>query len=135
MRSGESMPAHSQGINAAFINQNATKIFTKVAESMTGQLQESNEIIQAHGLTSKAIVYIRIRWIWLSLSVVVELAGVFLVVVTIFSNRRGNRVPLWKSSSAALLFHSVESEGSMSSEFKGPEELQCQVKSLKARLD
>lgn len=135
MLEGESMPAYTQGITAALINQNATTIFTKVAESMTSQLQESNTGILAHGLTSKAIVYIRIRWIWMSLPLAVDIAGVALLALTIFSSRRGNGVPLWKSSPAALLFHSVDSEGSMSSYIKGPEELKSRVKSLKVRLE
>lgn len=135
MLEGESMPPYTQGITAAFTNQNATTIFTKVAESMTGYLQESKTSILAPGLTSKAVVYIRVRWIWLALPLIVELAGAALLVVTIFSSRRGEKVPLWKSSSAALLFHRVGSDGSMSSEFKGPEELNGRVKRLKARLE
>ncbi|CZT46868.1 uncharacterized protein RSE6_07372 [Rhynchosporium secalis] len=131
---GESLPVYTQGVTGAFAHQNVTAVFIKVAESMTGQLQQSNTIL-GYGMTADtSVVYIHIRWTWLLLPIFVEIAGAALLVATIFSSRRSRNVPLWKSSPAALLFHSVFPDGLIASELKGPAELNRRVRDLKIRL-
>ncbi|CZS95500.1 uncharacterized protein RCO7_05700 [Rhynchosporium graminicola] len=124
----------TQGVTGAFAHQNVTAVFIKVAESMTGQLQQSNTIL-GYGMTADtSVVYIHIRWTWLLLPIFVEIAGAALLVSTIFSSRRSRNVHLWKSSPAALLFHSVFPDGLIVSELKGPAELNRRVRDLKIRL-
>ncbi|KAL2063693.1 hypothetical protein VTL71DRAFT_5498 [Oculimacula yallundae] len=135
MLNGESLPTYTQGVTGAFTNQNATAIFTNVAESMTEYLQQTRTRVLAHGTTSEAIVIIRVRWIWMALPLLVEVAGAVLLAGTILSSRRSKQVPLWKSSPTALLFHGVFPDGLMSSDLKGPEELNRRVQSLKVRLE
>ncbi|KIX98285.1 uncharacterized protein Z520_05586 [Fonsecaea multimorphosa CBS 102226] len=51
--------------------------------------------------------FVAVRWIWLSLPLGLNVLGlVFLLVTAIYTRR--NKVPLWKSSAFALLYHGLE---------------------------
>lgn len=138
MMAGESQPAYTQGLTSAFLNKDATEIgaiFDRLAKSMTNQLQQGATSQLAHSLTSHPIVYIRVRWEWLSLPLAIQLSGGVLLLATMFRSRRGNRVALWKSSPTALLYHRIDSDGVVGSGLKGPEVLDKLERSVEARLE
>lgn len=56
-------------------------------------------------------LHVAVRWVWLTLPVLVTLFTGFLLVITIFESHR-QRVGIWKDSSLALLLHSELQPGS-----------------------
>lgn len=70
---------------------------------------DSRYISAAYGVAYTDKVFVRVRWSWLSLPIALNALGlIFLVTTAIYSKRR--RVPLWKSSAFALLYHGFEEQ-------------------------
>lgn len=109
-------------------------IFDQVTSSMTSQLlRRGGELAQ--GLTSQDVVYIRVRWVWLILPLVVQFLGGVALVVTIIGRERTKNVPLWKSSTLAVLYHSVDEHGALVACVKDPGQLDKIGKTVQAVLD
>ncbi|KAL7943427.1 hypothetical protein V8C42DRAFT_354219 [Trichoderma barbatum] len=111
-----------------------SQIFDRITTSMTSQLLQSGGEI-AQGLTSQIVVYIRVRWVWLILPLVVQFLGGIALVVTIIGRKRTKNVPLWKASTLAVLYHSVDENGVLVTRVKDPRQLEEIGGTVKAVLD
>lgn len=61
----------------------------------------------ALGKASLPEVRVRVRWQWIALPALLELATVIMFLSTVFYNRH-IRVPIWKSSLLAICYHEIE---------------------------
>lgn len=68
-------------------------------------LETSNETVS--GYANSMETYVRVRWQWMILPVVLELSSCVLLISTIFHSRR-KKIPTWKSSILAIIYHEVE---------------------------
>lgn len=130
---------YSPGSAAVFRNTNNTVeavsgIFDNIARSMTEQLRQGSTMRLAQGLTSQAVVFIRVRWVWLILPLIVQLLGGIVLAVTVIGRKRTKNTPLWKASSVAVLYHSVNKNGILKTDVKDPEELEQIGQRVRARL-
>lgn len=61
-----------------------------------------------HGTSFTTQAYVQVRWSWLILPLCLTLAAIVLLAVSIFSRGQSGRTEPYKTSSLALLFHSLE---------------------------
>ncbi len=110
---------HNEGMGdlSVFLgNNNATaliigergleSVMSSVAASLT-QLTHSNNGEQVNGEVLSAQTFVDVRWAWLTLPIVLEVVGIFVLVKTTRLTRR-HKAGLWKSSILALLFHGLD---------------------------
>lgn len=101
-----SRPATSMlqyGLNAS---SNITATMDRVATAMTNTLRDiSNLTVQ--GLSGSMELYVRISWPWLALPVLSVILETILLISVITVTRR-HRLPIWKTSELALLFHGLD---------------------------
>jgi hypothetical protein len=88
-------------------NGNVTKIAESIALSMSDYIRNGPNSTEAHGIAHHDETFIHVQWAWLILPISLVLASIVLLVGSIILNRQHKTV-LWKSSSLALLFHSLE---------------------------
>lgn len=136
----EPMPDYAQGITAAMPNPDSRDIigmFESMATSMTNQLRlESSNNSTARGLSAKSVIVIRVQWAWLILPFTVVISSIIFLIVVIICSQRTRGVRLWKSSSTALLFHSIsQSGGTLDAKVSNPAELGKIVKTSKVKLE
>jgi hypothetical protein len=107
-----------------------------MAISMTDQLRSSNNL-EASGLTIESVIYVQVRWGWMSLPLFVPLVAVLLLMFTITVSFIDGR-PLWKSSGTAMLFHQLTPTGSetevLRSNLRSLEQLQSLTKRTRTVL-
>lgn len=96
--------------------------FKKMAASMTDYVRRGPNARSADGERLESEPFVSIRWGYFVTPIVTEFLGVALAVLTIFNNRKSRGVPLWKSSTLAVLACRVD---------KGSGELQSEVKDIK----
>lgn len=133
---GEDVPTYSDGIATALgrLSTNLTTIFENIAGSMTNELR-SRYNTTAYGLTATTVVVVHVRWAWLVPPAVVVLASAVVLVAGMYGSRAKADVAIWKTSSTALLFHSVSlSDETMRAEFESPEQLKERIKDKKVKL-
>lgn len=133
---GEDTPVYAQGITAALRDpqKNITALFTSMATAMTDQLRSGYDVT-ADGLSAQSVVLVRVQWAWLALPSFVVFASTVFLLAEMVQSRRGRGISLWKSSSTALLFHSVSSDMStLTTWLRGPEQLRKVVEDTRVRL-
>lgn len=77
--------------------------FNKMATAMTDYLRYGPNTQSAHGEVIQSEAFVSIRWWYFVVPVVTEALAILFAILTIFSNRQSRRVPLWKSSTLAVL--------------------------------
>ena len=101
-----SRPATSMlqyGLNAS---SNITATMDRVATAMTNTLRDTSNLT-VQGLSGSMELYVRISWPWLALPVLsVILESVLLI--SVIKVTRKHRLPIWKTSELALLFHGLD---------------------------
>ncbi|KAF7541034.1 hypothetical protein G7054_g953 [Neopestalotiopsis clavispora] len=107
--SGESRPSESTGMGDVMRKGDVPTLFKNMADSMTEQLR-SGYNITAEGFTVESVVFVQVRWQWLSLPVFVLVAAACQLGYTMVSCQIDQR-PLWKSSVVAVLFHEISGGG------------------------
>lgn len=80
---------------------NFTHTFATIARSMTNALRRGSGDT-ASGNTGRLHIVARVNWPWITLPVVVVLAGLAQLVLSVWSTRTTN-APIWKSSSLPVL--------------------------------
>lgn len=108
--------------------------FDNIALSLTDLIRQSSTKQLAQGLTSQAVVYIRVRWRWLILPLAVHFLGGIALVGTVIGRQQTRDVPLWKGSALAVLYHSVDKDGVLAARVKDLEELE-KVKPIQVMLE
>ncbi|KAI0401713.1 hypothetical protein F4802DRAFT_420117 [Xylaria palmicola] len=124
------------GTGAAFLNTDVSPVFSALAESMTDYLRSLSKgpnVELAYGASVEPVVFVRIRWEWLILPIVEELAAFIFVICVIVSNRR-HGVPGWKSSALAVLAHNLDDHNILVTKFRGPGELEKEANNVVAQL-
>ncbi|KAL4861648.1 hypothetical protein BDV12DRAFT_179942 [Aspergillus spectabilis] len=92
------------GLAAALIGTaNLTARFDSMATAMTESLRYGRDALTAYGETVVGEPFVSIRWGYFVVPIVTEGVAVLFAVASILSNRRSRQVPLWKSSSLAVL--------------------------------
>ncbi|KAF4769302.1 hypothetical protein N7455_008745 [Penicillium solitum] len=77
--------------------------FNQMATAMTNYLRYGPNTQSAHGEEIQSEAFVFIRWWYFVVPVVTEGLAILFAILSIFSNRRSHRVPLWKSSTLAVL--------------------------------
>ena len=100
---GISMNIIQNGFNAS---TNIPKTMDRVARAMTNRLRDmSNLTVQ--GQSGSMQLYIRVSWWWLLLPTLTVVFGTILLI-SVMTITRKHKLPIWKTSELALLFHGVD---------------------------
>ncbi|OOQ88061.1 hypothetical protein PEBR_14787 [Penicillium brasilianum] len=84
------------------------KIMSNVAASLTKlQLEKTNRTFS--GTAHNSEVFVKVKWEWMILPGCLVLAGSLFFIATMVVNRKA-RMPLWKSSALASLYHGLEKQ-------------------------
>ena len=79
-----------------------------MAAAMTDYLRNGPNMLSATGDRVEIFPFVAIRWGYFVVPIVTETLAVLFAVLTVLSNRKSKRVPLWKSSSLAVLACQVD---------------------------
>ncbi|KAL3477016.1 hypothetical protein BJX99DRAFT_270171 [Aspergillus californicus] len=112
----ESQTIVTEWVDGSFFNENLglaaalsgdvdiNERFDKMATTMTDYLRSGSPNSQlATGETVNSEAYVSIRWLYFIVPIATEVFAIVFAALTIFSNRKSRRVPLWKSSTLAVL--------------------------------
>jgi hypothetical protein len=77
--------------------------FNQMATAMTTYLRYGPNTQSAHGEVIRSEPFVSIRWGYFIVPIVTEGFAILFTILSIFSNRRSRRVPVWKSSTLAVL--------------------------------
>ncbi|KAF4822629.1 hypothetical protein CGCSCA5_v002585 [Colletotrichum siamense] len=92
------------GVSAALAGDiDIEKRFEQMAVSMTDYLRSGPNMQLALGEKIDNVPFVSIRWWFFAGPAAIEAFALLFAVLTIFSNRKNSRVPLWKSSALAVL--------------------------------
>lgn len=133
---GESPASYSAGITPGVWSpgRNVSEVLQKMAKGMTDQLR-STYSANARGLTASSVVLVRVQWLWLTLPFAVVLAAAVLLMAEMVESRRSRNISLWKSSSTALLYHSISpTQDIMSTHIQSPRQLEKLAKATRVSL-
>ncbi|KAL2141723.1 hypothetical protein VTI28DRAFT_2089 [Corynascus sepedonium] len=136
---GETAPTqNTTGMGDAFRRGSIQRTFQGMVDSMTDQLRASYNV-EAQGQSIKQIVFVHVRWPWLSLPLVVQVFSAVFVVFVLVQSEKTKSLPLWKSSTAAVLTYDVrhdqEGVGKLGTGVLTKKELKDLSKSVKAKLE
>jgi hypothetical protein len=81
-------------------------LFEGIAASLT-QLGRDSRPSEVIGQVALPVTYVHIRWEWLILPAVLEVAGIALLLSTMVVTKRA-KTPLWKGSVLPFLYHGLE---------------------------
>ncbi|PHH86058.1 hypothetical protein CDD83_10819 [Cordyceps sp. RAO-2017] len=125
------------GITAALMGDvDLPARFSSMAASMTDYLRSGPTHQLARGGRVELLIFVSIRWIWLSGPAVLVLASVLFTISTIVRNRRSCNAPVWKSSALAVLACAYDEESSLiRSGIKDIEEMKETAKDSVVRLE
>ena len=91
------------GMNAS---PDIPKTMDRIAAAMTNRLRD----MSSHTVPGQSVLtglYVRVFWLWLLLPVFSVILGTVLLVSVMITTRR-HKLPIWKTSELALLFHSFD---------------------------
>lgn len=122
------------GLGLAFSQfDDIAELVDEVANSMTEAFRTSANNTVLDGVALSSVTYIKITWLPLILPIaLVLMTFTMLIVMIIRNNQRG--MPIWKSSSLALLFHEFSGWEGSKAAVTGPEEVEKQAKSMRTRV-
>ena len=86
---------------------NVTSTFDKIATALTNVVRQGPNTTSITGQAQVLDVYIRVRWAWLSLPLMLVVFGVSFLAISIMSSSRPGR-HVWKSSTLATIFHRLD---------------------------
>ncbi|KAI0384748.1 hypothetical protein F5Y04DRAFT_293067 [Hypomontagnella monticulosa] len=109
------------GLALSQVNDTAA-LMQSIADSMTEAFRTSVNSTDVGGIGKNTVTYIAITWAWLVLPIsLVVLTFIMLLVIIARNNARG--VPIWKSSSLALLFHELQGWDEPNKEVRSPQDV------------
>ncbi|KAL2876216.1 hypothetical protein SGCOL_008577 [Colletotrichum sp. CLE4] len=124
------------GLGLAFSQSDSiADLMDEVADSMTEAFRTSANNTVLNGVAMSSVTYIEIIWPRLILPIsLILLTFVILIVMIIRNNQRG--MPIWKSSSLALLFHELSgwSDSKSAVVAAGPEEVEERARSMRTKI-
>ncbi|KAI1383618.1 uncharacterized protein F4822DRAFT_421166 [Hypoxylon trugodes] len=108
-------------------------LMRQIADSMTEALRTSVNSTVVTGVGMNTVTYIAITWAWLALPIALVVLTFLMLLLVIFRNgARG--VPIWKSSSLALLFHDLQGWDESERQAGHPHEVQRRGIQMKAQV-
>ncbi|OQE36241.1 hypothetical protein PENCOP_c012G03539 [Penicillium coprophilum] len=109
--------------------------FDKMAAAMTDSLRYGPNSQSAHGEVVQSEPFVFIRWRYFIVPIVTEGFAILFAILSIFSNRHSRRVPLWKSSTLAVLACQYEEgPGLIQSTGRDINEIRDEAEKAEARL-
>lgn len=131
--SGMDVSEQSTGIiNLLTSNVSLEGIFSNIASSLT-QLTLETTAVNITGQVSFPIILIKIYWKWLLLPITLEVMAIILLLYAMVHTKL-RKVPLWKSSSLALLYHGLTDDGKDKLEINKLSKMELDAKDVKVRL-
>ncbi|KAL4755815.1 DUF3176 domain-containing protein [Aspergillus foveolatus] len=77
--------------------------FSRMAAAMTDYLRYGPNKLTAHGERIESVPFVSIRWGYFAVPIVTEGFAILFAILSIINNRKSRNVPLWKSSTLAVL--------------------------------
>jgi hypothetical protein len=77
--------------------------FGKLATTMTDYVRYGPNNQTAYGDLVESVPFVSIRWGYFVVPIVTEVFAILFAILSIFNNRKSRNVPLWKSSTLAVL--------------------------------
>jgi hypothetical protein len=77
--------------------------FDKMANGMSMYVRYGPNSLPAHGVIKQSEPHVFIRWRYFIVPILIEAFAILFAILSIFSNRPSRRVPMWKSSTLAVL--------------------------------
>ncbi|KAJ9485133.1 hypothetical protein VN97_g8217 [Penicillium thymicola] len=109
--------------------------FDKMATAMTNYLRYGPNTQLAHGERIQSEPFVSIRWGYFIVPIVTEGLAILFAILSILSNRQSRRVPLWKSSTLAVLAcEHKERLGLLNTTGKDLDEIEDEAKKAKVVL-
>ncbi|KAL4861492.1 hypothetical protein BDV12DRAFT_64986 [Aspergillus spectabilis] len=97
-------PNRDLGVAAALSGQtNITERFERMATAMTDYLRYTSDAHTAQGELIESVPFVSIRWGYFVVPIVTEGFALLFAILSIINNRKSRNVPLWKSSTLAVL--------------------------------
>ncbi|KAL7926624.1 hypothetical protein ACQKWADRAFT_328334 [Trichoderma austrokoningii] len=123
------------GISAALMGDvDLYDRFDGMATAMTNYIRYGPNSQLAYGNVIRVEPLISIRWGYFAVPVAIEALAILFAMLSIVSNRRSRNVPLWKSSTLAVLACQHNEKLELLQTGKGINELQAEAKTLKVQL-
>ncbi|KAL4926663.1 DUF3176 domain-containing protein [Aspergillus undulatus] len=114
---------------------NLNERFSGMATAMTDYLRYGPNPRTAYGKKVESVPFVSIRWGYFVVPIVTEAFAILFAILSIFSNRKSRRVPLWKSSTLAVLACRTEERmGLLQTTDKDLVEIQDEAETVKIRL-
>ncbi|KAJ5501861.1 hypothetical protein N7463_004735 [Penicillium fimorum] len=109
--------------------------FDRMAAAITESVRYGPNMQSAHGVIVQSEPFVFIRWGYFIVPIVTEGLAILFAILTIFSNRQSRSVPLWKSSTLAVLAcQNEEGLGHLQTTGKDINEIRDEAKKAEARL-
>lgn len=109
--------------------------FDKMATAMTDYLRYGPNTQSARGEIVRSEPFVSIRWGYFVVPIVTEGFAILFAIMSILSNRRSRRVPLWKSSTLAVLACRHEEQlGLLQTTGKDLDDIQSEAEKAKVQL-
>ncbi|KAL6892299.1 hypothetical protein GGI43DRAFT_430070 [Trichoderma evansii] len=127
----------SLGVAAALTgNVNLSDRFDGMATSMTNYLRYGLNSQLALGEVLQSEPFISIRWWYFVVPVMIEALAIVFTILSIVANRRSRNVPLWKSSTLAVLAcqHNEQQLEVLQTTGKNINELEAEAKKVQVQL-
>ncbi|KAI1473816.1 hypothetical protein F4774DRAFT_402981 [Daldinia eschscholtzii] len=113
--------------------EDMAQVVGNIAESMTEIMRNSRNSTPITGEALRSQVYIEVQWGWMALPLTLIALSLFLIIVIVVRTYRSD-LPVWKSSSIALLSHEVNGWTPGSGAVRETSTLQKQAKDITVTL-
>lgn len=121
--------------DAIWVLANPEVALSRLGRSFTKYtLYANNNGTQAlHGSVGENVTIVQVRWLWLILPYGIAFGGLLFMLGAAYNTYR-SKVPLWKSSVNALLYHGIDIDMGYSSSLSTIPEMSEQAAAMTARL-
>ena len=130
----------NQGTGDTFRSGDIAQSIRAMVDSMTNQLRSTYNVT-AVGQSLNPVVFVEVEWAWLALPLAVQFISIAFTLLIVIQSARTAGLPLWKSSTMALLTYDVRFQhdgdevGRLGSGIRSTKELEALANSWKARLE
>lgn len=119
-------------LNGLDTSPDIPKTMDRIAAAMTNRLRDiSNHTV--HGLSGSMELYVRVSWPWLLLPICSVIIGTILLVSVMITTRK-HKLPVWKTSELALLFHGLDFRVGNTTKMHEASEMEDVASALQVRL-
>ncbi|KAL2855701.1 hypothetical protein BJX68DRAFT_231065 [Aspergillus pseudodeflectus] len=124
------------GVAAALSGEtNITERFERMATAMTNYVRYGPDTQTAQGELIESVPFVSIRWGYFVVPIVTEGFAILFAILSIINNRKSRNVPLWKSSTLAVLeCRHEERLGLLQTTGKDINQIQAEAQKAEVRL-